>query len=268
VRVRVRLRYWLLLATLGLSLSGCLSPRPDTPRTPRRFDFTADTVGFANETLWIYEFDAAGRMSHRRRDPPPSYSLRCFVVARLNRQFFDHARFVPEQPRPGPAELAERVSAVVHRSPRTPSPDGDRIVLPGYANLRELSLDQEPLLKRLGGHGWESYVQRGHWRSVFPFTRRHQLRTTEQLLTRLADGRPLVLHLVRFPQLTINHAVLAFDARRTADGCEFLVADPNEPNQPRTLEFDRATGHFQFGPNPYFGGGRVDVYEVFHGPWY
>ena len=41
------------------------------------------------------------------------------------------------------------------------------------------------------------------------------------------------------------------------------VYDPNEPGQPLTLVFDRATGRFTLPATPYFVGGRVDVYEVY-----
>ena len=37
-----------------------------------------------------------GRQVHQSRDPEPSYILRCFVLARLVRQFHGHARFDSE----------------------------------------------------------------------------------------------------------------------------------------------------------------------------
>lgn len=259
---------------LALALAPATATPTATPiETPtataqRPFRFDRDTVGFTNETRWIYSFDAQGRVSHTRREPPPTYGLRCFVVARLNRQFFDHATFEPSLPRLPADDLEDRVRQVVRRSARRPSDPTRRVVIPGYPDLRSFSLDQEALLKRLGGSAWESYLQRGHWRMVLPFGRAHQTRTAERLRSDLDQGRPRVLHLVRFPQLTLNHAVLALDARPTDTGLEFTVADPNQPGETRTLSFDRATGRFRFPPNPYFVGGRVDVYEVFRGIWY
>jgi hypothetical protein len=71
------------------------------------------------------------------------------------------------------------------------------------------------------------------------------------------------VHLVRFPQLTINHAVLLFGVRETPDELEFSAYDPFEPNQPVPLLFNKITRTFQFPRNPYYIGGEVNVYEIY-----
>jgi hypothetical protein len=156
--------------------------------------------------------------------------------------------------------LIRRVVAV---DPARTLEDADRIVIPGYANLREFSAAQEKLLKAECGGAWRSYFQRGHWRMVFPLSRRHQDRAAESFLDALRHNRPPVVHIVRFPRLTINHAVLLFDARQTEREIVFAAYDPNDASEPKELTFDRATRTFSFPANDYFPGGPVDAYEIY-----
>jgi hypothetical protein len=72
-----------------------------------------------------------------------------------------------------------------------------------------------------------------------------------------------VVHLVRFPQLTINHAVLVFEARSSPERIEFLTYDPNDPMGPITITYERATKTFSLPFNAYFPGGRIDVYPIY-----
>jgi hypothetical protein len=148
------------------------------------------------------------------------------------------------------------------------SSESEKIVVPGYANLRDFSQDWESLLKDAGGGSWRSYVQRGHWRMILPFSRGHQAQTAETLLQEVQTNRAPVVHLVRFPQLTINHALLLFDAAETDREIRFTAYDPNDPQQPVLLTFQRASRRFEFPANDYFGGGKVDVYEVYRNVFY
>ena len=160
------------------------------------------------------------------------------------------------------------IRAVIRRSPRHLSGEAGKVVIPGYADLRSFSAAYEELLKAECGGAWESYVQRGHWRMIFPFSRAHQARVARQLIEKLRRQRSAVLHVVRFPQLTINHAVVAYDFSETTATIDFSVYDPNKPEQPAHLTFDRASRTFEFPTNDYFMGGRVDVYEVYRGLLY
>ena len=80
--------------------------------------------------------------------------------------------------------------------------------------------------------------------------------------------RPPVIHLVRFPRITINHAVVVFAAFPTESGIRFLTYDPNYPDEPQALLYERQTRSFTFGPNKYFGGGLVNVYEIYRSGMY
>jgi hypothetical protein len=229
----------------------------------RPFDYQTDTFSYANQLVWEYHYDANGKWVHQRREPAPDYHQHCFVVARSARQFFENAKFDATQPRVDEKTYGRLIRKVVSIDPSHSLPDEKKIVIPGYANLREFSAANEPLLKDECGGAWQSYVQRGHWRMIFPFSRASQKSTAERLLADLKDNRPPVVHIVRFPELLINHGVLVFDAKESEKEIVFSIYDPNKTDGPRTLNYDRATRTFNFASNDYFPGGRVDAYEVY-----
>jgi hypothetical protein len=68
---------------------------------------------------------------------------------------------------------------------------------------------------------------------------------------------------VRFPQLTINHGALVINATESKDKIHFTVYDPNVPEHPSPLSYERASRTFYFPRNHYWQGGRVDIIEIF-----
>ena len=241
-------------------LCGCAGDKQFVGTRP--FDFQRDSFSYGNDLVWEYHFDANGKWVHHRREPPSDYTLHCFVVARSARQFFENAKFDPTQPIATEGTYRCLIRRVVSVDPSHPLPDSKKIVIPGYADLRDFSAGQEKLLKAGCGGAWQSYFQRGHWRMILPFSRAHQNRTAEQLLSDLKENRPPVVHVLRFPQLSINHAVLLFDAKQSEKEILFSVYDPNKPDSPKTLTFDRASRTFTFPGNDYWPGGQVNVYEI------
>ncbi len=252
-----------LLCFLVLLL-GCASPHHLDTASNRPFNFETDTFSFPNELTWTYEYDAQGKWTTHTRKPKPGYSQHCFVVALSTRQFYLNARFDASEPVADQATYRRLIRRVVSSNPRKGRPDAQKIVIPGYPNLRSFSQAEENLLKAECGPAWHSYVQRGHWRIVFPFTRRQQQNLARELLAEIPNGAPLVVHIVRFPQLTINHALVVFGAEQEENQIRFLTYDPNLPAEPRVLNYDRATRTFLLATNDYFPGGRVDVYQVYH----
>jgi hypothetical protein len=253
---------------LLLTLGGCADLGFDGATFERPFRFEQDSFAFANELVWSYDFDADGTRRASQRSPGPEYTHRCFVLARSARQFFQHARFDPSLAPPDETSLRALVRRVVRTSPRRRLEGGERIVVPGFASLRELSRAHEALLKEeLGGATW-SYTERGNWRMVIPFSRRHQADTARRLAAALDQHRPPIVHLVRFPHITINHAMLLYAYVETPGAVRFAAYDPNQPGEPATLVYEHASRTFRLDRNPYFGGGRVDVYEIYHRPWF
>ncbi|MBI5383337.1 MAG: hypothetical protein HZA90_01480 [Verrucomicrobia bacterium] len=234
-----------------------------------RFQFERDSFAFANELVWEYRLDpVTGEMTTRRNDPPPTYALRCFVMARSARQFFYHARFAAEQPVADAPTYRSLIREVVSRSPRQPCAEAERIIVPGYDGLRSFSRAQETLLKMECGGAWQSYCLRSHWRMVFPISRRHQAAMAGQLVAALEQRPAPIVHLVRFPQLTINHGIVLFGVEKTATGLCFAAYDPNSPQQASELAYHQADRTFYFARNRYWAGGKLDVIEVYRGWFY
>lgn len=267
---------WLPLAAslllLTLIVSACSStsrvPQASAP-VPQPFRFPQDAFAFSNQTFWVYRVDPdTGRMTHQDRQPPPDFAHRCFVVVQAAKKFHLHARFDPDAPQPSPAAARDLAQAVLRRSDHQPSHPDQRVVIPGYTDVSAFSEAHEEALKETLGGAWQSYAQRGHWRMILPFSRRSQSRFAEKLLAKVIAGQPAVVHIVRFPALTINHAVLAFDAVASDTEIRFFTYDPNNAAHPVTLTFHRASSRFEFPPTPYFAGGRVDAYEVYRSFWY
>ncbi len=241
-------------------LSGCATPAA-APVARRHFSLEQDTFAFPNELVWQYERDERGRWLAEKRQPRPDYALRCFVLARSAKQFFQSARFDAAQPPPDAdtcRRLVREVAGSSARRPRAAPP----ITIPGYPDLRSFSQANEALLKAELGGVFQSYFQRGNWRMVFPFTRRQQQATAEALSDEVGRG-PVVTHVVCFPRLSINHAILLYDARREPDGIVFSAYDPNDPSAPLPLSYHSATRSFSLPPTKYFPGGKVNVYEVY-----
>ncbi len=242
--------------------------------TPRRFDFERDTFAFPNELVWEYRFGPDGTWRVGRREPPPTYAHRCFVLARAARQFFYHARFEGDAPPLAEAHYRARLRQVLRRAPWRPAAPEALIVLPGYPGLREFSRQWEPLLKAECGGAWRSYLLRSHWRMVLPVSRRHQAVTARRLRARVRAGLAPVVHLVCFPRLTINHGMVLFAERggggdAASEGAvEFLAYDPNRPEAPETLVYDPARRTFHLPPTRYWPGGDLDVIEIYRSRWF
>ena len=259
-------RSLLLLLALALlaTLTGCITDPKPFGTSRRCFDFRQDTFAYPNELVWEYYYNSNGVWTTRRHEPKPSYTLHCVVVARSARQFFDFARFDPTQPVAEETIYRRLVHHLIQIDPRRDPVIADQVIIPGYANLREFSKAHEQLLKEECGGAWQSYVQRGHWRMIFPFSRQQQQGVAHQLMKELQTCHPPIVHLVRFPSLSINHAILVYDGIESDTEIRFSAYDPNQPAEPVTLTFDRATNTFNLPVNAYFPGGRVDVYEIYH----
>ena len=258
----------LFLALVGMML-GCSTTAVSNGPVARRFDFQRDTFSFTNELRWVYAIDpATGSQTWTKRPDKPAYSLRCFVMTQRARQFHWHARFDPSQPRGSEAEERERVRRITRRSDSRGRTDESRVIIPGYADLREFSRERGTLLQEECGGAWRSYVQRGHWRMVFPFSRSGQQRVAEQLEARLLEGTPCAIHVVRFPSLKINHALLLFDVVRVGDSVVFHAYDPNTPARPIEVTYSLGTKRFEMATTEYFVGGFVNVYEVYRNAIY
>jgi hypothetical protein len=233
------------------------------------FQFERDTFTFANELIWRYQFDpVTGAMTVCRSDPPPTYSHRCFVVVRSARQFRYHARFDPAAPALTPDRYTGLIRQVVARDPRRRSRPENLIVFPGFAGLREFSEAHSDLLKANCGGPVQSYFLRSHWRMVFPVPPWHQEHMARQLVERVHEGALPLIHIFRFPRVTINHGILIYGVKEKKNGLEFTAYDPNITSEPVRLFYDASSRAFDFPPAIYWSGGTVKVIEIFRGGLY
>lgn len=182
-------------------------------------------------------------------------------MAKAARKFFYGAAFDPSLPKVSDREYERLIQLVLRRGSQSVS--DSPVIFPGYPDLFTFSGERSGLIKKQAGGAWRSYVQRGNWRMVFPFSEKHQRKTAQTFKSKLDENLLPIAHLTRFPALTINHAVLIFRAEQEPGGTKFLFYDPNNPQQPGILHFNETDGRFSMPPNSYFAGGRVDVYEVF-----
>ncbi|HXD95787.1 MAG TPA: hypothetical protein VN646_04555 [Candidatus Acidoferrum sp.] len=208
--------------------------RPERQASVPGFSFSTDTFAFRN--------DIRARNPHR----DDLYANYCFVLARGLRQFFAYARFEPFAPRLSSEEYAERVRRLGTHAPWDPvPPPDDRIVIPGYADLREFSRAQEAAVKAgLGGRFW-TMVNWTNWRVTFPVTRGHQANVAREIMDELDAGRLVQLLVTNWPKPELNHGVVAYAYRSIPQGVEFVIWDPNNPAEPGLMTFDAEQSRFQ-----------------------
>ncbi len=233
-------------------------------KSVRRFQFERDTFAFAHELAWKYQFDpVTGAMTTYKADPPPTYYHRCFVLVRATRQFFYHARFQPELPAADALTCRKLIREIVARNPRRACADSERISIPGFDGLRSFSQAHEALLKSECGAAWESYFLRSHWRMIFRVSGRFQEKMAEKLKRSLQQRGVSLVHLFRFPRITINHGIVLYGFTESEQTIEFEAYDPNVPEHPMKLVYEKKQRVFTFAPNIYWGGGVLSVMEIY-----
>jgi hypothetical protein len=57
--------------------------------------------------------------------------------------------------------------------------------------------------------------------------------------------------------------MILFAIEETGEGCAFHACDPNNPNQPQRLAFNSNTRSFSLPANRYWGGGELDIIEIY-----
>jgi len=215
---------------LGVALA---RPHPGPALT-----FGADTFAFRNDS----------RIHHKGK--PDLYASRCFVLARAVVQFQRFARFEPAAPRLTAAEYTELVRRVTRRAPwRPPLPVAERIVIPGFESLHELTREAEAAVKAgLPRRLW-TILHWTNWRIIFPLPSAQQERVAAEMVAELQAGRPVQLLVSDFPRIRFNHSVLAFDFKVSApDSIDFSVSDPNDPTVPGVIRFDRRVRRYRHAP--------------------
>jgi hypothetical protein len=231
------------------------------------FHFDRDTLAFANSTVFEYNAGVARVRHGTDKEKNERYTRRCFVMSRTVVQFLKFARFDPKAALLGDKELARRVRNVTHRPPwHDPLPDQERVVFPGYANLRQLSKSRARILQQNIGLGWPAYVRVGNFRMFFLHSVSYQQRTHEQLNAALACGELFVAYLSDYPTLHINHSITVYARKRPRKGSpidRYQCYDPNHPDAPRELKWLGDKSAFEFQKDEEFVGGFTRVFHVY-----
>ena len=186
------------------------------------------------------------------------------MLARAVVQFQRFARFEPGAPRLAAAEYTARVQRITRRAPwRAPLPAAERVVVPGFGSLHELSREEEAAVKAGLPRRFWTLVHWTNWRMVFPYPRSQQDRVAAEIVAQLQAGRPVQLLITDFPRIRLNHSVLVFDFRVSdPDAVEFFVYDPNDPTEPGVIRYDRRMSRYRPAPLcgvnvPYFRAFRM-----------
>jgi hypothetical protein len=245
-------------AALGLLAAACASLPPASPSGAGRSRFEIERDAFAFPNL----------VRAQRPGWNDEFANYCLVMARGASQFYRFARFAPDRPAASLAEYDRLVRAVLARPPwAPPAPEAERVVIPGFADLRRFSTAHEGLLKAAFGSNVLSMVHWRTWRVGVDFPPEHQERLARQLVGEVDAGRPAPLMVTNFPHEDIlNHSVLVYGRRPGRQGIEFLAYDPNDPGSPFALYWDGASRGFWVGPLTYSPAGRVRAFRLYTSP--
>jgi hypothetical protein len=230
-----------LLFALIASLAACATPAahvltPDAGASVAApgFDFERDAFAFPNVIRARYP---AGTKD--------LYANYCFVLARGLRQFAQFARFDPAGPHLSHDEYVELVRQVTARPPWKPAlPAGERVVIPGYAGLREFSRAEEGAVKAGLNGRWWTWVHWTNWRVGFRATPEEQEQVAQEIVDELGAGRLVQLLITNWPKIELNHTVVVYAYRMNGPALELTVWDPNNPESPGLITFDTAERRF------------------------
>ncbi len=192
-----------------LALSALFARGYDAPATsaPRALTYPQDFYSFKNETVWNYgggKVQSGPDTTRKSRQ----YTRRCFVLCRSTAQFWKFAKFDPTLRPLGDDAMAQRIRQVCERSLWLPMlSEQDRIVIPGYHNLREASAARADLFRANIGNGWSIYFRPGNFPITLPVDRSTEARVNNEIFHDLAMNYPTVIWAYRFPSLKLNHVL-------------------------------------------------------------
>lgn len=230
----------------------------------RAFDLRRDTFSFANDTALAYGVDEQGILHISRREKPADFTHRCFVLSRAVLQFHQFSRFDPQAPKL-PRDEYRRLIKRICRIPVWSSGPRDKIVIPGFADLRTFSVAYEGLLKENLGNWVPSYFRVGNWRMAMGHPRLGQAAGARWLVKSMEAGKPRAVYIARFPKM--NHVVVVYAMQRLPGGdLRFDVYDSNYPSKPSWLLYRSDQRSFEFEKRWYFPGGRVNLMRIFISP--
>lgn len=248
-----RLNPLLLAGLLGLPgmFAGCSVLRPAVNVAPgsRAFDFATDTLALPTPEPTPVE------------DPEPlaAPALRGHVDAGVARQFFLHARFEPVQPPPTNERRLALVREVLARKANVPSSADRRVVIPGYANLRDFSRLRGHLLRAESWLVCPCEARTPLVVKAFGSRDAQKVSVARELASSLAAHRPVLVRLHQHRVLKYDRSLLLFSAQDQAGELRCQAYDPTAPNQPVQLTFNHASRAFTLSDDPAASGPALGV---------
>jgi hypothetical protein len=231
---------------------------------PEPYKYPDDTFAFKNETVWNYVGGSVQPESGKGHDR--EYTRRCFVLSRATVQFWKFARFEPDEKPLSADDLAKRIRQVTERSVWLPAlAQKDRIVIPGYRNLREASAKMTYVFEANIGRGWPIYFRPGNGVIALWVTRALEERLNDEIFHDLQMNIPTILWVYRFPSLKMNHVVVVYSGSHDSSGYHYHVYDPNYRDRFSHLDYDPKTRTFRFQKVYFFKGGPVTVRSIYRG---
>jgi hypothetical protein len=233
------------------------------------FRFDRDTLAFENSTVFDYHQGVPHLRRGSEKEKTPKYTRRCFTMCRTVLQFQKFARFDPHGSPLNDEDLARRVRSITrHPAWHPPFAPEQRIVVPGYANLRELSEKRGWVLQKNIGLGWPTYTRIGNYRMFYKHDPAYQEATHQRLNQTLSRGELFVAYLSDFPTLHINHAVLVYAKKPSSNGRidRYNCYDPNHQDGPRELAWSEDKKAWDYQKDQEFVGGFTRVFQVYGRP--
>jgi hypothetical protein len=247
-----------IMTAVGVFAACASAPPAGAPPVAggRHFDLDRDVFAFAN------------LVRAERPGWNDDFANYCLVLARGASQFYRFARFAPDRPPADPAAYDRLVREVFGRAPwAPPAAEADRVVIPGYADLRAFSAAHEATIKAALGSNVLSMMHWRTWRVGVDFPLAHQERLAEELIIEVDADRPAPIMITNFPhEDLLNHSVLVYARRPARQGIDFLAYDPNDPGSPLSLYYDAGARAFWVGPLTYSPPGRVRAFRLYTSP--
>ena len=234
---------------------------PPAQSAPRPFIYPTDTYAFKNETVWNY---AGGKVQGGPDAKKREYTRRCFVLCRSAVQFWKFARFDAREKPLDDDQLARRIRQVTERSVWLPDlAKKDRVVFPGYRNLREISAAHPEVFQANIGLGWPIYFRPGNFPITVPVYGSTEEAVDREMHHDLQMNYPTIIWAYRFPSLKLNHVLVVYQVTRDRTGDHYLVYDPNYSDRSMHLDYDPKTRSFTYQPTYFFKGGYVNVRAMY-----
>ena len=229
----------------------------------RDFDPGRDAFAFSNDTVFNYRVDGQGRLHVDGKAKATGPTHRCFLFTRAAMQFWNFARFEPDQRKLSTEEYRLRLRALFRIQPWKERAEG--IAFPGYADLWDFSRDHKELLQNELGSWLLTYLRVGNWRMMSPVVRLLQRSIAEKLFAAVSKGGIRAMYLAKFPHM--NHVVLVYHAERLPDGgMRFRVYDANYAGKSARLDYVPGRNLFDFERRFYWPGGELRAFPVYDRP--